>query len=86
MYIVIRDFRDMHDKDHQYHEGDVFPREGIKVSDERIAELATDSNRLKTPLIAEVIEEEPVEEPVEEPAEEPEEAPKPRRRRRKKEE
>lgn len=31
MYRVIEYFTDLHDDDHEYREGDVFPREGIKV-------------------------------------------------------
>ena len=29
MYKVIVYFTDLHDNDHEYHEGDIFPREGI---------------------------------------------------------
>ena len=39
MYRVIEYFTDLHDDDHEYREGDVFPREGIKVSKERLEEL-----------------------------------------------
>lgn len=42
MYRVIEYFTDLHDDDHEYREGDVFPREGIKVSKERLEELASD--------------------------------------------
>ena len=44
MYRVIEYFTDLHDDDHEYREGDVFPREGIKVSKERLEELASDKN------------------------------------------
>lgn len=69
MYIVIRHFTDLHDADHKYVEGDVFPREGINVSRKRIAELASDANKQGVPLIAEVLEEAPAEEPAKEKAE-----------------
>lgn len=74
---VIKYFTDLQDGKHAYHEGDIFPREGLEVSEKRIKELSTDANRRKQPLI-EAIEEpqqELVEEPVEEPVEDiPEEA------------
>lgn len=54
MYKVIKFFRDLQDKNHAYHEGDSFPRMGVKVSEERLVELSTDANRRHTPLIAKV--------------------------------
>ena len=51
MYKVIKHFIDLHDDDHSYEEGDIFPREGVTVKPERIAELAGSSNKQKTPLI-----------------------------------
>ena len=51
MYRVIEYFTDLHDDDHEYREGDVFPREGIKVSKERLEELASDKNLRGTPVI-----------------------------------
>ena len=55
MYRVIEYFTDLHDDDHEYREGDVFPREGIKVSkerlEERLEELASDKNLRGTPVI-----------------------------------
>ena len=39
MYKVIKHFIDLHDNDHSYNEGDIFPREGGDVSEERIKEL-----------------------------------------------
>lgn len=74
---VIKYFTDLQDNSFAYHEGDLFPREGLEVSDKRIKELSTNANRRKQPLI-EAIEEtkqELVEEPVEAPVEDiPEEA------------
>lgn len=56
MYRVIKHFVDLHDNDHSYEEGDIFPREGVSVLKERIAELAGSDNKQHTPLI-ELVEE-----------------------------
>ena len=56
MYRVIKHFVDLHDNDHSYEEGDIFPREGVAVLDERIAELAGSDNKQHAPLI-ELVEE-----------------------------
>lgn len=48
---VIAYFTDLQDNGYAYHEGDFFPRDGVTVSDQRIAELATHSNRRGIPLI-----------------------------------
>lgn len=53
MYKVIKCFTDLTDG-HKYDIGDIFPREGVEVSDARIAKLASDANRQKTPVIKEV--------------------------------
>ena len=58
MYKVIHFFTDLQDNDHPYNVGDVFPRQGKTVSDERIAELAGSENKQRTPLI------EAVDEPI----------------------
>ena len=58
MYKVIKHFIDLHDNDHSYNEGDIFPREGVDVSEERIKELAGSDNKQHTPLI-ELVEETP---------------------------
>lgn len=50
-YVVIHYFTDLKDKNHAYHEGDTFPRDGVSVSEERIFELSTDRNKQKRPLI-----------------------------------
>lgn len=76
MFAVIKSFTDLKDKNYLYLEGDVYPREGFEVSDERLAELSTTANRRGEPLIEkveELKEEEPSElliEKVEEPKEE----------------
>ena len=54
MYKVINAFTDLQDNFAVYHTGDIYPRNGASVSDERIAELSTAANRLGYPLIAEV--------------------------------
>ena len=56
MYKVIKKFRDMQDGFHAYSVGDNFPRDGVEVDAERIAELASDKNRLGVPLIEEIAE------------------------------
>lgn len=50
-YKVIQYFTDLQDFGHPYHEGDIFPRDGLKVSEKRLMELSTANNRRKTPLI-----------------------------------
>ena len=84
MYIVTKPFYDLQDvtkADHTkdgdiprefwlYKAGDVYPRDGANPpSEQRIRELAGDSNKQGTPLIAWV---EPEPEPTPEPASEPE--------------
>ena len=56
MYKVIKSFTDLQDNNHAYSVGDTFPRDGVDVDAERIAELASDKNRLGVPLIEEVAE------------------------------
>lgn len=59
MYKVIKAFHDLQDSQktkngkiyHEYKVGDVFPRNGLKVSDERIKELAGSANKRGVPLI-----------------------------------
>lgn len=75
-YRVLANFSDMKDGNHAYKEGDLYPREGVTVSEARIKELSGIKNRRGFPLIAkiETAEETPVEE---KPAEE-----KPKRKKR----
>lgn len=54
MHKVIKYFTDLQDQGHPYRVGDTFPREGKKVSDKRLKELASANNRQHTPLIEEV--------------------------------
>ena len=54
MYKVIKSFTDLQDNNYAYYVGDTFPRNGVEVEVERIAELASDKNRLGVPLIEEI--------------------------------
>lgn len=51
MYQVVKFFTDLHDNDYPYSVGDTFPRSGVKVTDERLAELAGSNNKQGQPLI-----------------------------------
>lgn len=51
MYVVIKAFTDLHDRNHPYNVGDSFPRKGIEVTEERLAELSGSSNKQGMPLI-----------------------------------
>jgi hypothetical protein len=55
---------DLQDFNHTYYEGDIFPRSGLKVSDERLNELAGSQNKQGEPLIELVGETEDREEKV----------------------
>ena len=56
MYKVINRFFDLQDNNHAYSVGDTFPHNGVEVDAERIAELASDKNRLGVPLIEKIAE------------------------------
>ena len=56
MYRVVHKFYDLQDNNHAYSAGDTFPHNGVDVDAERIAELASDKNRLGVPLIEEIAE------------------------------
>jgi len=60
MYKVIQYFTDLKDNNHAYHVGDIFPHEGMAVTEKRLLELSTDKNRRHIPLI-EKVDEKPVE-------------------------
>ena len=64
MYKALTTFTDLQDNNYRYQAGDTFPRKGIKVSDERIAELLSDKNRRHKPVIEEIVKEEPKKEEV----------------------
>jgi len=54
MYRVIKFFTDLQDNNHAYKVGNVFPHDGMKVSEMRLKELSTDANRRHVPLIEKV--------------------------------
>lgn len=54
MYKVIHEFLDLQDNNFYYHEGDKFPREGMKATKERISELKSSDNKIGVPLIKEI--------------------------------
>lgn len=56
MYKVIKFFTDLQDNNYAYYVGDTFPRNGVEVGAERIAELSSDKNLQGVPLIEEVVE------------------------------
>ncbi len=56
-YVVIKDFTDLQDKNHIYRIGDKYPRKG-RAKNERVEELSSSANKLKTPLIKVVEEDE----------------------------
>ena len=56
MYKVIESFTDLQDNNYVYYVGDTFPRNGVEVGAERVAELASDKNLQGVPLIEEVVE------------------------------
>lgn len=51
MYKVIKFFHDLQDNKHAYNVGDVYPREGVTPTEERIAELSGKDNLQGRPLI-----------------------------------
>lgn len=54
MYKVIKYFTDLQDNNYAYYVGDTFPRNGVEVGAERIAELSSDKNLQGVPLIEEI--------------------------------
>ena len=54
MYKVIRYFTDLQDNNFAYNVGDVFPRNGKEVTEDRLKELASEQNRRKVTLIEKV--------------------------------
>ena len=53
-YRVIVSFEDLQDRNHYYRPGDIFPRDGVIVSKERLEELASAKNKRRKPLIEKV--------------------------------
>jgi hypothetical protein len=68
MYKVIESFTDIQDRNYPYSEGDTYPRNGVNVTDKRLAELSSGHNRRHKALIKKVDEPKKVEEPKEKPA------------------
>ena len=56
MYKVIKSFTDLQDNNYAYSVGDTFPRNGVDVGAERVAELSSDKNLQGVPLIEEIAE------------------------------
>lgn len=79
MYKVIEYFTDLQDNSYIYNPGDLFPREGLTVSDSRLKELAGKNNKQGKPLIEKIKVEEELPEDVKE-IEEPKEAPVPKKK------
>lgn len=79
MYRVIVFFTDIQDGGHAYNVGDIFPREGVTVSEQRLKELSGAENKRGKALIEAVKEKKAEAEPVKEqgePAEAEQEQPK----------
>lgn len=55
MYRVICRFADRLDENYIYEVGDIYPRKGIDVANDRIKELASDKNQIKKPLIEKIM-------------------------------
>jgi len=57
-YIVVYNrFKDLKDNNHIYAKGDVYPREGLEPTKERIKELSSKKNKIGEVLIKKVNEE-----------------------------
>lgn len=54
MYKVLKYFTDLQDNNHPYQPEDEYPRAGLLVSEERLAELSGTNNRRGIALIEEV--------------------------------
>lgn len=71
MYKVIKYFTDLQDNNHPYNAGDTFPRKGLTVTEERLAELAGSENKQGVPLIEEVADKAPAKKAAKKPAKKP---------------
>lgn len=54
MYKALCFFTDLKDHDYAYRAGDIFPRKGVTVSEERLKELSSSNNRRGVPVIEKV--------------------------------
>lgn len=59
MYKVITAFSDLTDNNYPYSVGATYPRNGVNVSEKRLAELSSKNNRRKMPLIEKVADKKP---------------------------
>ena len=71
MYRVIVFFTDIQDGGHAYNVGDIFPREGVTVSEQRLKELSGAENKRGKALIEAVKSKKAEAEPVEVEQEQP---------------
>lgn len=53
-YKVIHYFTDLQDFNHPYNVGDVFPRIGMNVTEDRLKELSSNKNKQGKPLIEKI--------------------------------
>lgn len=53
IYTALVDFIDKQDNNRLYHAGDIYPRDGYAVTEERAAELSSRANKLGKPVIVE---------------------------------
>lgn len=68
MYRALEYFKDLKDNGFVYRAGDIFPRNGYKPSESRIAELLSVNNRRGRPVIGKIEDKAPAPAPVKEPA------------------
>ncbi len=57
MYEVIHYFTDLQDFNHPYNVGEIFPRSGLNVTEERLKELSGSNNKQNKPLIRNIAKE-----------------------------
>lgn len=50
-YVTLVYWEDLQDDNHPYHDGDEYPRDGLKPTKKRITELAGANNKRGIPLI-----------------------------------
>lgn len=55
-FLVIAPFVDLEDGHHIYSKGDIYPREGLNVSDERIMQLLSTQNKAHKSFIGRIAE------------------------------
>lgn len=55
-FLVIAPFVDLEDEHHIYRKGDIYPRAGLNVSDERIMQLLSTQNKARKSFLERVAE------------------------------